>query len=381
MAKESDTPFPVNAYPGPERFCDREEETDAIVSALRNGRHVMIYSPRRYGKTGLIHHAFNRLAKVRGARVIFADTYAARNAHEFNTTLLNAVHKALNPTPKQFLRNAIAWLSSLRPVVHMDDLTGQPSIALEQGTAKQEAATTREIFRVLNEQDRTIFLAIDEFQQIAEFKGLRMDAVLRTELQASPKVHCIFSGSQRHLLLDLFLEAKNPFFASADHLELERMPRKVYASFAVAQMKKHGRTLALEDALYCYDICRGHTYYVQVMYNRLFSTPGPLDRSVVVRILQSIIRGQDAIIATLRSALTRHQWDLFAAIAREGEVEEPTSGAFIKKHDLSSSATVVHALRALQDRELVYITGHNEETGKPVFAPYNPFLAAWFKYR
>ncbi len=381
MSKEPNTPFPVNAYPGPERFCDREEETDTIVSALRNGRHQMIYSPRRYGKTGLIHHAFNRLGKVRGARVIFADIYAARNAHEFNTTFLNAVHKALNPTPKQFLQNAIAWLSALRPVVHEDDLTGQPSIALEQGTTKQEAATTRKIFRILNEQDRTIFLAFDEFQQITAFKDIRMDAVLRTELQASPKVHCIFSGSQRHLLLDLFLEAKSPFFASADHMELERIPRQVYASFAVAQMKKQGRSLALDDALYCYDICRGHTYYVQVMYNRLFSTPGPLDRSAVVRILQSIIRGQDAIMATLRGALTRHQWDLFAAIAREGEVDEPTAWAFLKKHDLSSSATVVHALRALQDRELVYITGHNEETSKPIYAPYNPFLAAWFKYR
>lgn len=381
MTKDQDTPFPVNAYLGPELFCDREEETDTIVSALRNGRHVMIYSPRRYGKTGLIHHVFQRLAKVRGARVIFADIYAARNAHEFNTTLLNAVHKALNPTPKQFLQNAITWFSSLRPVVHVDGLTGQPSIALEQGTSTQEATTTREIFRILNEQDRTIYLAIDEFQQIAEFKEVRMDAVLRTELQASPKVHCIFSGSQRHLLLDLFLEARSPFFASADHMELERIPRKVYAAFAVAQMKKHKRTLKLEDALFCYDICRGHTYYVQVMYNRLFSAPGELNRDAVVHILQSIIRGQDAIMATLRGALTRHQWDLFAAIAREGEVEEPTAGAFLKKHELSSSATVVHALRALQDRELVYITGHNEETSKPIYAPYNPFMAAWFKYR
>lgn len=69
-----------------------------------------------------------------------------------------------------------------------------------------------------------------------------------------------------------------------------------------------------------------------------------------------------------------HGPDLFAAISREGEVQEPTAGAFIKKHDLPSSATVVHALRALQDRELVYITGHQEETSKPIFA-------AWFKYR
>ena len=376
-----DNPFGVNAYVSPQLFCDRDEETATISSALRNGRNVMLYSPRRYGKTGLIHHVFNGLAKVRGARAVFADVYAAQDAHEFNTILLNAVHQALNPTPKQFLKNAMTWFSALRPVVSMDDLTGQPSIALERSKSRKEAATTREIFRILNEQARTIFLAIDEFQQIVTFEGVRMDAVLRTELQRSTKVRCIFSGSQRHILLDLFNNAKNPFYGSADQLELKRIDRNVYADFARNVMKRHGRTLKKEDALFCYDLCRGHTYYVQVLLNRLFGDVRPLERATIVQIMLSIVREQDAIMATLRSALTKNQWDLFAAISREGEVDTPTGNAFIRKYDLPSSAALVLALQALIDRELVYVTEHTAEKGKPVYAPYNPFLGAWFKYR
>jgi hypothetical protein len=376
-----DNPFAVDAYVSPQLFCDREAETATITSALRNGRHVMLYSPRRYGKTGLIHHVFNGLARTRGMRTVFTDVYAARDAHEFNTILLNAVHEALNPSPKLFLKNVMAWFSALRPVVSIDELSGKPSIALERGSARQDEATTREIFRILNTQGRTIFLAIDEFQQVATFKDVRMDAVLRTELQRSPKVRCIFSGSQRHLLLDLFNDAKNPFFGSADQLELQRIDRATYAAFAVAVMKRHKRTLKLEDALFCYDLCRGHTYYVQVMFNRLCSDARPLERDTVVQVLLSIVREQDAIMATLRSALTKNQWDLFAAISREGEVDTPTAGAFIKKHDLPSSAALVHALQALMDRELIYVTGHTAEGGKPIYAPYNPFMGAWFKYR
>jgi hypothetical protein len=378
---EPDNPFPVIGYHGPDHFCDRERETAAITSALRNGRNLVLHSPRRYGKTGLIRHAFRQLAKVRGTRTVFADIYAAQDAHEFNTILLNAVHQALNPTPKQFLKNVMEWFSALRPVVTVDELTGQPSIGLERGDPKREAATTREIFKVLHGQNRTIFLAIDEFQQVAEFKDVRMDAVLRTELQNSPNVHCIFSGSRRHLLLDLFNNAKNPFHGSADQLELERIDRKTYAAFAVARMKRHKRTLGMEDALFCYDICRGHTYYVQALFNRLFSAARSLHRDIIVQVLLAIVREQDAIMATLRSALTKNQWDLFAAISREGEVDTPTGGAFIKKHDLPSSAALVHALQALIDRELVYITAYAEGSGKPVYAPYNPFMAAWFKYR
>ncbi|MBL7947053.1 MAG: ATP-binding protein [Flavobacteriales bacterium] len=376
-----DNPFGVNAYLSPQLFCDREEETATISSALRNGRHVMLYSPRRYGKTGLIHHVFNHLARVPRARTVFADVYAAQDAHEFNTILLNAVHQALNPTPKQFLANAMKWFSALRPVVSMDDLTGKPSITLEPSKRRTEAATTREIFRVLNAQPRTVFLAIDEFQQVVTFKEIRMDAVLRTELQRSTNVRCIFSGSQRHILMDLFNNAKNPFYGSADQLELKRIDRNIYAQFAQNVMKRHGRALKKDDALFCYDLCRGHTYYVQVLLNRLFADARALERSTIVQVMLAIVREQDAIMATLRGALTKNQWDLFAAISREGEVDTPTGGAFIKKHDLPSSAALVMGLQALMDRELIYVTDHTAEGGKPIYAPYNPFLGAWFKYR
>lgn len=376
-----DNPFVVNAYSSPQLFCDREAETDKISSALRNGRHVMLYSPRRYGKTGLIQHVFNGLAKERGARTVFADIYSAQDAHEFNTILLNAVHEALNPTPKQFLQNAMTWFSTLRPVVSMDELSGKPSISLERGTPAKDTTTTREIFRILQEQDHTIFLAIDEFQQIAAFPEVRMDAVLRTELQRSNKVRCIFSGSQRHILLDLFNSASKPFYGSADQIELHRIDRQVYATFACDLMKRHKRSLKLEDALFCYDLCRGHTYYVQVLFNRLFGDARALERATIVEVFLGIIREQDAIMATLRSALSKGQWDLFAAVSLEGEVDTPTGGAFIRKYGLSSSAAVVHALQALIDRELLYITGHVDDSGKPIYAAYNPFLAAWFKHR
>lgn len=376
-----DNPFLVNAYISPQLFCDREAETATITGALRNGRNVMLFSPRRYGKTGLIRHAFDQLAKKRGTCTVFADIYAADDAHEFNVILLNAVHEALNPNPKLFLKNAMEWFASLRPVVQYDELSGQPSISLERSKHRKEAATTREIFRILQAQKRSVFLAIDEFQQVAGFPDVRMDAVLRTELQRSPNVHCIFSGSQRHILQDLFSNAVKPFYGSADQVELGRIDRAVYADFACKLMKRHKRNLAKEDALFCYNWCNGHTYYVQVLFNRLFGDARALDRTTIVDVMRSIIREQDAIMATLRSALTKGQWDLFAAISREGEVDTPTGAEFIRKHQLSSSAALVQALKALLDRELVYVIDHRADSGKPVYAPYNPFHGAWFKYR
>lgn len=55
---EPRNPFLIYGYHSPAYFCDRESETQKLISALRNGRNVTLISPRRMGKTGLIKQAF-----------------------------------------------------------------------------------------------------------------------------------------------------------------------------------------------------------------------------------------------------------------------------------------------------------------------------------
>ena len=55
MAKKRQTklgnPFVYQGYEGPEYFCDRTEETENVISALKNGRNLTLISPRKIGKT------------------------------------------------------------------------------------------------------------------------------------------------------------------------------------------------------------------------------------------------------------------------------------------------------------------------------------------
>ena len=53
-------PFLLKGYISSEYFCDRDSETQKILSAIENGRDITLISPRRMGKTGLIHHVFNQ---------------------------------------------------------------------------------------------------------------------------------------------------------------------------------------------------------------------------------------------------------------------------------------------------------------------------------
>ena len=51
----------IYGYAGPDYFCDRKEETQKLVSDIRNGRNITLMSPRRMGKTGLIKNAFYQI--------------------------------------------------------------------------------------------------------------------------------------------------------------------------------------------------------------------------------------------------------------------------------------------------------------------------------
>ena len=56
-------PFVTNGYAGPEYFCDRVEETQHITEMLTNENNMALVSPRRIGKTELIHHCFAQPSK------------------------------------------------------------------------------------------------------------------------------------------------------------------------------------------------------------------------------------------------------------------------------------------------------------------------------
>lgn len=78
--KDLSNPFLVYGYDSPRYFCDREVETQELLEAIQNGRNVSLISPRRMGKTGLIHNLFYYL-QTQNADVacIYIDIYATKS--------------------------------------------------------------------------------------------------------------------------------------------------------------------------------------------------------------------------------------------------------------------------------------------------------------
>ena len=167
-------PFLVAGYYSPEYFCDRETETAKIISALENDRNISLMSPRRYGKTGLIQHAFYKIVeKDKNAVCIYFDIYSTQNLNDF---------------VKIFAESVLG-----KPVLSYDALSGQPelSVKIEQETIAQ---SLQEVFSYLKQSDKRCYIAIDEFQQVAEYPEKGTEALLRSYIQFLPNVKFVFSN-------------------------------------------------------------------------------------------------------------------------------------------------------------------------------------------
>ena len=90
MEKPSN-PFGINYYLGPDYFCDREIETNLLLSNIAQQKHTTFFALRRLGKSALIHHVFEQLKKKRNQKCIYIDIYATQNLKDLTNQLANSI--------------------------------------------------------------------------------------------------------------------------------------------------------------------------------------------------------------------------------------------------------------------------------------------------
>lgn len=67
-------PFIVTGKIEPEYFCDRIQESARLIKSVTNGNNMVIISPRRMGKTGLIQFCYEKPGSGRNI-ILFSSTF------------------------------------------------------------------------------------------------------------------------------------------------------------------------------------------------------------------------------------------------------------------------------------------------------------------
>ena len=137
--RKIENPFVYQGYESPEYFFDRTVETENMISALNNGRNITLISPRKIGKTGLIHHVFHQInAMKKDVVCIYIDIFSTKNLQEFIGMLARAIIEDALEREKTFASKVLDFFKALRPTMTPDLLTGLPTVSLTVSPVQAE---------------------------------------------------------------------------------------------------------------------------------------------------------------------------------------------------------------------------------------------------
>lgn len=347
---ELNNPFILVGYQGPAYFCDREKETQKLLSWIENGSNITLIAPRRYGKTGLIHNVFHCLSK--DTTGIYLDIYATKDLTDFTRQFASAIANGISTPIEKAMTVVAQFFKSCRPTVTPQE-NGLPRFSFDIAPSQTEASL-KDAFAYLKSHERPIVIAIDEFQQIQEYPEKGTEALLRSLIQEVPWVRFIFAGSRQHLMGEMFATAKHPFYNSTDILSLATIDRSKYADFARHFFEQSGKPFSTEafDALYSrFD---GVTWYVQRVLNLLWTLGNGLESvRQIDEVVSELVEDRSLVFRDLLDSQNDVARKLLPVIAANGPVAEPTSAAFLAKCALSASS-VRSAIADLRNRDILY---------------------------
>jgi AAA+ ATPase superfamily predicted ATPase len=368
------TPFPSAGYFGPEYFCDRVEETKTLISNIKGGQSTTLVSIRRIGKTGLIRHLQHLLKE--DYICIYSDILPTENNVDFLNSLASSI---LNSVPEKSGLGAKIWnfIKSLRPVLTFDTLSGEPNVSFNI-QPKESEHQIEGLFQFLDQQNKRVVFAIDEFQQVLKYPEKNTEAWLRTIIQQLKNVVFIFSGSQPHIMNDMFVNPSRPFYRSTLFLQLGKIDFETYQHFIITKYSEHNKKVTERVVAEMLEWANLHTYYVQLLCNRVFiNSAKNITSETWHNEALKLLSEQQAVFLGYRDVLTRQQWKLLKAIALEGEAYTPTSKDFIQKHQLGSPATVLRSLKSLENKSLIFRKYDTQQTA--YYSVYDVLFQRWIQ--
>ncbi len=366
-------PFLLKGYVGPEYFCDREIETKNIIDSIKNQQDITIYAYRRLGKSALIQHISSQLS--RDYHFIYADIWGTNSLSELTRELANAVIRSTIFSQRSIGNKLKDFIKSLGTSFSISP-DGRPSIDLMYHDRNTTFRGLEELMFFLEHQEKPVVLAIDEFQEIKKYDSVQvpLEATLRKLTQQSQNIRFIYSGSEFHLINEMFNTYNRPFYQSTRMMQLNSIDHDTYKKFILSHFKKGKKEMSHELVDQILDSTYRHTYYVQAIFNHLFGlSKQPKDWAGFESIYYEFIMEKGVFYSELPDRMTPQQFVITKAFAKAGKVTNPQGNEFLKKVGFTNSSSMRRGVQALLKKQIIIKDGS-------FYRLYDVFLEHYLKF-
>jgi len=364
-------PFVLIGDIPPQYFCDRQQEVARLVQGIQGGENICLVSERRMGKSRLVKHCYKQPEIHDHYYLFYVDLLHTSSLRDFAFAFGRCVFDTLQTKGEQFVRQFLKTVQSMTVTMSVDPLSMMPQFGLSLNPTAQIEYTFESIFRYLENADKPCIVCFDEFQQINKYPEKNVEALLRSFIQHMSNAHFIFSGSERHMLEEMFNSSAHPFYNSTSQMNLDAIPQDKYVEFVCTCFEQYNKHIDADLVQLIYQIGESNTYAIQRISHKLFELVNvneTAERQQLTQAVHNIIEEDTPRFARLLSHVPERQQSLLFAIAKEGRVQKIMSGPFLRKYHLMSSSAVQNAIKHLLDLDLV------TQDEKKQYAVYDIFL-------
>jgi uncharacterized protein len=376
-AIEARNPFSYGGLALDEAFADRESEVAELKSDAMNGQDVVVFAPRRYGKSSLVSAVSQELVAA-GLLVADVDLMRAPSKEKLADHLAKTIFDNIASRLDRVREKALSPFNGLRikPVVTVDPGTGELSFSFSADAGPQDVEATLERLLELPaelaaDRGKKAVLVIDEFQEILQLDP-KLPNLMRSVFQRQSDVSHIYLGSKRHLMEQIFNDANEPFWRSAKTVELGPIPVDRFAEFIAERFRGTGKDVEEAALTSVLEMTNGHPYATQELCYALWEETAPgktASPAELTGAVAAVLRSENAHFDLLWDDAASRQREVLEALAQEPG--KPFTRGYRQKYRLPESSSIQRAVRALTEQELI------AKTDAGIYRIVEPFFGEW----
>lgn len=374
MVKQINKSFVYGISVAGNNFTDRVKESHRLKMNFENGLNVVLISPRRMGKTSLVHRV-QEIVNPDIVQTVYLDIYDCRSEYDFYNKFAVALMKQTANKMELAIENIKQFLVRLTPKISFSpDPVSDYSISLGITPKEYSPEEILALPELLAQRiGKHIVVCIDEFQQIGEWQdSLTIQKRLRGVWQHQQHVsYCLF-GSKQHMMTNLFQNKRMPFYQFGEPNYLHPIPTEDWIPFIQSKFAEKGLTI---DAQYVSQICElvenQSSYVQQLAWNVMLNTEDVVSEQEIKLGVEDLLAQCTSLFMEQISALTNYQLNFLRAII-DGQHNQWTSQEVLSKYQLGTKSNIIKLQKTLIEKDFV----EQREDG---FYLADPVLQIWLK--
>jgi AAA+ ATPase superfamily predicted ATPase len=374
-------PFKYGTIVTEDNFADRQKETEQLVKDLTSGQNILLYSPRRYGKTSLIVRVLDIL-QSRDVITAFIDLYGIISVSDLIDKIIGETVVPTQGSLQKVGTSLRKWFSNLRPEITLNPDDGSISVSFKReaqviGEEKVLSQVLDAPQKLAESKKKPVVVVFDEFQEITNMDGVKIEKTMRSHFQAHQNVAYVFCGSKKHIIEEIFGQERRPFYKFAKPFPLRKIPKEEFFKFISKKFKETDISIDSTIVESILSFTDGHPYFTQQLCHEIWNIANEtknVQEDNIMQAVKEILQRHSDYFIRIWDSLALTQRKLIVALAKEGKVASIYSSSFIEKYDLTSASHVKKAMDYFEKEGLV-------ERTNGTYTISDVFLTEWLKIR